>query len=757
MSPREGGDAIVAERSRRFPLVRVLLAGALILGLPAGFGVSSLADVRAWLDATGTAAPDGLPGRWLALAGVAAALLVAAGFAVGSRRRPRRRASAALVRARGEATRRDDDVSRLAARWDAWIDTRFPFSFRGDAAGGALELEDRRGGSPEFDASQWIGGSFEASLMPEHRGQLRAWVQRAMAGDAPAEPLEVLAHGVTARARWLELWLRLEDDGEGGRAIDGIGRDATERCEAELERAVVSAIEGETLRNASLDVALVRVLRTLAQSLCCQYVELWWLDERYDVLHAGECWHAGGVELESFAREFRNRSFGKGVGLAGRVWAEAGAVRLDRLAHEVDPRCARLAEVGPFASALGLPIRLGGRVLGVAVLLSSARPMAPASSERLDRIGDMLGRLVDRKRNERALAGSEARKNAMLESALDCVITVDEEGLIVEFNPAAEKTFGRARTDVLGRPMVDLLVPEDYRERHLTAFRRCLGPGGERPTGRRLELVGLRGDGSRFPVEISVTSIHVGDAISFTAYLRDITDRKELERLKDELVSTVSHELRTPLTSMRGFVELLLEREFEPAEQRRFLEIVMTETRRLGKLIDDFLDLQRLQAGALDYRFEPVSLAPLIREAVEMFEHTSEAHRYATELPEEELTVRGDADRLRQTLRNLISNATKYSPDGGQVTVSAGIADGRVRVAVRDEGIGMDEATQARLFTRFFRADSTATRRIGGTGLGLALVKEIVEAHDGEVGVESAPGEGSEFSFALPCVEQGTG
>ena len=602
-----------------------------------------------------------------------------------------------------------------------------------------------------------IGGSFEASLEPEHRVSLRAWVQRALAGDPPAEPLEVLAHGVTAGARWLELWLLSDRGGGAGPAIDGIGRDITERREALLERDALAAIEGEWFRNASLEAAMLRVLRSLAQVLYCQYVELWWLDDRYEVLHAGECWHAGGQELDAFARGFRNRSFGKGVGLAGRVWADAAPVRLDHLANEVDPRCARLAESGPFESALGIPIRIGDRILGVVVLLSASRPMAPAAEERLDRIGAQLGRLVDRKRSERAVAGSEARKNAMLESALDCVITIDDGGRIAEFNPAPEKTFGRTRGEVLGKPMVDLLVPDDYRDRHLEAFRRCLGPGAERPAGRRLELEGLRGDGSRFPVELSVTSIHVGDAPIFTAYLRDITERKELDRLKDELVSTVSHELRTPLTSMRGFVELLLEREFPPEEQRQFLEIVDIEMKRLGKLIDDFLDLQRLEAGKLDYAFERQPLRPLILEAVRMFEHTSEQHTYELELPDGDLPVSADADRLRQALRNLISNATKYSPDGGRVRVAAEIRDGNVRVMVRDQGIGMDEATQKKLFTRFYRADSTATRRIGGTGLGLALVKEIVEAHGGQVGVKSKPGEGSEFHFSLPLAAASAG
>jgi PAS domain S-box-containing protein len=665
-------------------------------------------------------------------------------------RQGRRRAAleCALARATHGGATGDGEPERLAARWGAWIAPRYPLTLRGDSAGSPLELE---GGSTEFARARWIGGSFEASLEREHRAALRAWVQRAHAGDSDGAPLEVLAHSATAGARWFELWLRLAGDSAGGaRPIDGIARDITERREALLERHVESAIEGEWFRNGSLEVAILRVLRSLAQALFCEFVEIWWVDDRGESLEAGACWHAGGDELEAFARSFSQRRFAKGVGLAGSVWADARPVRLDDLANERDPRCARLAEAGPFASALGVPIPIGDRILGVAVLLSASRSMAPASQERLERIGARLGRLIDRKRSERAVSGSEARKNAMIESALDCVISIDEHGHIVEFNPAAERTFERSRSDVLGMRMVDLLVPEAYRERHLEAFRRCLGPGGARPGGQRLELEGLRADGSVFPIEISVTSIYVGDTPSFTAYLRDITERKDLDRLKDELVSTVSHELRTPLTSMRGFVELLLQREFSPADQKRFLGIVDTEIRRLGKLIDDFLDLQRLEAGKLDYAFERQPLRPLIEEAVGMFEHTSERHRYEVALPDGELPVRADADRLRQTLRNLISNATKYSPDGGTVTIAAKIRDASVRVSVRDQGIGMDEATQTKLFTRFYRADSTATRRIGGTGLGLALVKEIVEAHGGQVGVQSQPGSGSEFWFTLP-------
>ena len=228
---------------------------------------------------------------------------------------------------------------------------------------------------------------------------------------------------------------------------------------------------------------------------------------------------------------------------------------------------------------------------------------------------------------------------------------------------------------------------------------------------------------------------------------------RESERLKTELVSIVSHELRTPLASVLGFTSLLLTRDFDEETRHRYLGIVDAQARRLGSLIDDFLDARRLEQGKLELNRERVELGPLLREQADLFYGQSDRHRLEVELPAEPLTVRGDRDRLAQVIGNLLSNAIKYSPEGGVVALVGEGDDGKVRVAVRDQGVGIPDDQQSQIFTRFFRGDAAASG-IGGTGLGLAVSREIVEAHGGRIGFTSAEREGSTFWLELPAAAE---
>ncbi|MCP9485692.1 MAG: ATP-binding protein [Gaiellaceae bacterium MAG52_C11] len=224
---------------------------------------------------------------------------------------------------------------------------------------------------------------------------------------------------------------------------------------------------------------------------------------------------------------------------------------------------------------------------------------------------------------------------------------------------------------------------------------------------------------------------------------------RESERLKTELISIVSHELRTPLASVLGFTSLLLQRDFDPQARRHYLGIVDAQARRLAALLEDFLDVQRIEDGRLELTQEAIDMATLLDEQAQLYRAQSPKHRLLLNLPRGPLPVRGDPNRLAQVVGNLLSNAIKYSPEGGVVELAGDSERGAVRVRVRDEGLGIASDQQSRIFTKFFRGEAGASG-IGGTGLGLAVSREIVEAHGGRIGFDSEAGAGSTFWLELP-------
>jgi signal transduction histidine kinase len=224
---------------------------------------------------------------------------------------------------------------------------------------------------------------------------------------------------------------------------------------------------------------------------------------------------------------------------------------------------------------------------------------------------------------------------------------------------------------------------------------------------------------------------------------------RESERMKTELISIVSHELRTPLASVLGFTSLLLKREFDTPTRRHYLGIVDAQARRLAALLEDFLDMQRMEHEGLDLDTEKVDLASLLDEQAQLYRAQSSKHQVEVRLGSRPLPVRGDRNRLAQVVGNLLSNAIKYSPEGGVVGLAAERRGQGVRVTVRDEGLGIPSDQQDRIFTKFFRGDAGATG-ITGTGLGLAVSREIVEAHGGSIGFDSDAGSGSTFWLELP-------
>lgn len=357
---------------------------------------------------------------------------------------------------------------------------------------------------------------------------------------------------------------------------------------------------------------------------------------------------------------------------------------------------------------------------------------------------------------EEVIRESEAHLRRVIETSPEAMVLINRGGHLTFANAAAERVLGLSRDTITSRSHQD------------AAFEITLPDGTPFPR-ERLPFVQVMN--TRAPVydvemvvaqpatlgrvAISVNASPLinaeGALVGVVACFTDISRRKEIDRLKDELVSTVSHELRTPLTSLRGFTELMLTRSFTPEKQREFLTIIHGETLRLTNLVSEFLDLQRLESGRQLYNFRATDLGPILRDVVELHGRNTSVHTLRLEMPASLPPVRADADRVRQVVSNLVSNAIKFSADG-PICVAARQCEAEVRVEVSDRGIGIPADALPKLFKKFFRVESDATHATGGTGLGLALVKEIVRAHGGKVTVTSVPGRGSTFAFSLPIM-----
>ncbi|MFC0188641.1 ATP-binding protein [Fictibacillus aquaticus] len=234
---------------------------------------------------------------------------------------------------------------------------------------------------------------------------------------------------------------------------------------------------------------------------------------------------------------------------------------------------------------------------------------------------------------------------------------------------------------------------------------------------------------------------------------RDITKQYEVDRMKSEFVTTVSHELRTPLSSVLGFTELMLTRELKPERQKKYLTTIHQEAYRLTALINDFLDVQKMESGRLTYDKKYHTIVPIIEDVIDIQRVNAARHTFSINLKTDRLTIYGDRDKLSQIFMNLISNAVKYSPEGGNIIVNIYDDEKHLFVDIEDEGLGIPNEAISSLFEKFYRVDNSDRRKIGGTGLGLAIVMEIVKSHNGSISVQSLLGKGSTFTVAFPTVE----
>ena len=464
-------------------------------------------------------------------------------------------------------------------------------------------------------------------------------------------------------------------------------------------------------------------------------------------------------------------------GLAGWVVKQREPILIDDLRQDVHWVQLEGYET-EHRSSLALPLMVGAEVLGVLLIFhreighftTGQMELAQAASnqiagsinkselfnlirEQAERLGVML----------HTQQVETSRSRAILEAVADGVLVTDADRHITLFNDSAEKILGLKRGEIVGKSLQDFsgLFGKAAQSWLDTIKTWSSSPGSYTEDDVFAEEITLE--------DMRVVSVHLApvrlqdEFLGTVSIFRDITHQVEVDRLKSEFVANVSHELRTPMTSIKGYVDVLLMGAAGQLSdrQKNFLEIVQGNTERLNILVNDLLDVSRIETGKFDLSMQPLRLQPLIEDIVEeqrlRMQKNDREIDLELDLPPDLPSVWGDDRRVRQIMNNLVSNAYHYTPSGGNIHVKAHVEDGYVQVDVRDSGIGIPPQDQERIFERFYRGENPLVLATAGTGLGLSIVRQLVEVHEGEIWFESSgiPGEGSVFSFTLPIHQEG--
>lgn len=528
---------------------------------------------------------------------------------------------------------------------------------------------------------------------------------------------------------------------------------------------VLFRITSELSSSLDLDRVLNRALELVVDAVGAPHGSVLLLDQQSDqlILRAlkGPASHLppGG----------RPTAFRRNEGLSGWVATNRQPIIVPDLWQ--DERWLQVGDnVREFRSGLVAPLQVGEDVLGAIMVLHSQlnyfteqhlRLVTAAATQVATAINNAeLYRYI---REQAELLGSmlraqqieSSKSQAILESIADGVMVTEADGHVILFNIAAERILGVKRDEALGRTIEDMLGlyaaagplwVNALREWHTSAEARRRTP----VLSQRIEFKAER----RY-VNVTVAPVTMSDEyLGSVSVFRDITREVEADRAKTDFVSTVSHELRTPMTSIKGYADLMLLGAAGPVSetQSRFLNVIKSNADRLSILVNDLLDISRIESGRVKLDIRPLSIESVIEQVATSLRGRIEEKNLTLRLslPEEELPrVYGDRDRVIQILTNLVSNAYQYTPGGGTITVRAHVVDGMVQVDVSDTGIGIAPENQPKVFERFFRVDDPNVQEFPGTGLGLAIVKSLIEMHEGRIWLESEVNKGTTFSFTL--------
>jgi len=404
---------------------------------------------------------------------------------------------------------------------------------------------------------------------------------------------------------------------------------------------------------------------------------------------------------------------------------------------------------------VALPMAIGRKLIGVLYVFRAYGARFDVNDRQiLASFADQAAIAVHNAQLYERLSQEKHRLDAILEYTADGVLILDPGHRIVVFNRALAQLSGWSAAEVLSHHH-DEVIRWVRLETELDLDRAVAG-GWPLPSARLLYVEGdlRRRSGGTVSVGITYAPLFDREAclVNIIANVRDITRFREADEIKSVFISVISHELKTPVALIKGYADTLLRKDarWDLETMQDSLTVIVEEADRLNQLIDNLLDASRLQAGALPLEMDQVALDALAGRVASRFRTQTQVHEILLRFPPDFPVVAGDPGRLEQVLSNLVSNAIKYSPDGGTVEISGRVLPGEVVVTVSDRGVGIPVEEQTRVFERFFRGARERNQRTPGAGLGLYLVKSIVEAHGGRIWVESNPGEGAAFSFAIP-------
>ncbi|MGA2046816.1 MAG: ATP-binding protein [Terracidiphilus sp.] len=575
-----------------------------------------------------------------------------------------------------------------------------------------------------------------------------SFISPILAGLALAVVIGLFTHNLTIDPRFNQILIFLG----GAAAAVLVLRLLVQRERRVALQRVVSEIVGE---NISPEVAAMRILEALCVSQGWDVALKWEVNAEENRLEFCSGWNAPGRKTETLIKDSMGLTMSPGVGLPGRAWQDSRAIWIADLAAESDNPHTKSAQKRGMVSGCAVPVRVGNRVLAVLEFychfcLRENRETMAAVETVAASLGQMLARSQERGWAEKLYRQQEI----LLNSVADGICGLDCNGLVSFANPAAVSMLGAAVTGLNGLPVHDLL--HGYAP-----------PGSEcgddcallRATGR-LQLMATSGedtiyrvDGTPFRVDYALTPIldHgrlSGSVLSF----RDISSRYALDRLKDEFISTVSHELRTPLTAIRGALGLLSHGSLVTLNDKsaNLLRIALANSERLLRLINDILDLERMQSGRDRLVFRKVQLAQIVRQSIDCMVPVAEAAGVQLIHDATQAEVAADPDRLLQVLTNLLSNAIKFSPKNSTVSVLMRPDPNGVTLSVVDPGRGIPADKLETVFGRFQQVDASDARQKGGTGLGLAICRTIVHQHSGRIWAERNPVRGTSFRVFLP-------